>query len=54
MLGAIFAAFTFVVGDYVAPLSEREAVLMKAGFRGGLELGRTGRLAERAARHPGR
>jgi lipopolysaccharide export system permease protein len=50
MLGAIFAAFTFVVGDYVAPLSEREAVLMKAGFRGGLELGRTGAwLKERRA-----
>lgn len=42
VLGAAFAVFTFTVGDYVAPITEREAVLMKAGFRGGLQIGRTG------------
>jgi lipopolysaccharide export system permease protein len=41
-LGLVFAVATFLVGDYLAPLSEREAVLLKASFRGGLQLGRTG------------
>jgi lipopolysaccharide export system permease protein len=41
-LGLFFGAVTFVVGDYLAPLSEREAVLLKASFRGGLQLGRAG------------
>ncbi len=41
-LGLVFAVFTFVVGDYLAPLTEREAVLLKAQFRGGVPLGRTG------------
>jgi lipopolysaccharide export system permease protein len=42
LLGLFFGAVTFVVGDYLSPLSEREAVLLKATFRGGLSLGRTG------------
>ncbi|MFO1220860.1 MAG: LPS export ABC transporter permease LptG [Burkholderiaceae bacterium] len=42
VLGLTFTIVTFVVGDYVAPLTEREAVLMRAGFRGGLQIGRTG------------
>jgi lipopolysaccharide export system permease protein len=37
-----FALLNFVVGDYVTPLSEREAVTLKARFGGGRELGRTG------------
>jgi lipopolysaccharide export system permease protein len=41
-LGLVFAVITFVVGDYVAPAAERESVLLKARFRGGLQLGRTG------------
>src|SRR5690606_38097632 len=41
-LGLGFAVITSVVGDYLAPLAEREAVRLKASFRGGLELGRTG------------
>jgi lipopolysaccharide export system permease protein len=41
-LGLFFGAVTFFIGDYVAPMSEREAVLLKASFRGGLQLGRTG------------
>jgi lipopolysaccharide export system permease protein len=42
VLAAAFALVNFVVGDYVAPWSEREAVSLKAQFRGGRELGRTG------------
>jgi len=42
LLGLFFGGVTFVVGDYLAPLSEREAVLLKASFRGGLVLGRAG------------
>jgi lipopolysaccharide export system permease protein len=42
LLGLFFGGVTFVVGDYLAPLSEREAVQLKASFRGGLALGRAG------------
>ena len=42
MLGLFFGGVTFVVGDYLSPLSEREGVLLKASFRGGLTLGRAG------------
>ena len=38
MLGVAFAALTFVVGDIVAPASERQAVLLKARAAGGLRL----------------
>jgi lipopolysaccharide export system permease protein len=41
-LGLVYALITFVVGDYVAPAAGRESVLLKARFRGGLQLGRTG------------
>ncbi|MCB1995960.1 MAG: LPS export ABC transporter permease LptG [Burkholderiaceae bacterium] len=37
-LGAAFAALTFVVGDVVAPASERQMVLVKAKAAGGLRL----------------
>lgn len=37
-----FAAVTFVLGDVVAPWTEREAVLLKARSAGGLSVGRTG------------
>ena len=48
--GLVFAALTFVVGDYVAPYTEREAVALKAGVRGGLQLGSGGAwLKERRA-----
>ena len=40
--GLVFALITFVVGDYVAPVTERQAVAMKAGVRGGLSLGSGG------------
>ncbi|GAB4040726.1 MAG: LPS export ABC transporter permease LptG [Rubrivivax sp.] len=37
-LGVGFAALTFVLGDVVAPFSERQAVLLKAQAGGGLRL----------------
>ncbi|MEW6705507.1 MAG: LPS export ABC transporter permease LptG [Pseudomonadota bacterium] len=42
LLGLAFAVCTFIVGDYVAPATEREAVLLKAQFTGGRQLGRSG------------
>jgi lipopolysaccharide export system permease protein len=41
-LGALFAVLTFAVGDYVAPISERAAVDLKALVSGGRALGRSG------------
>jgi lipopolysaccharide export system permease protein len=41
-LGLGFALLTWLVGDFVAPWSEREAVLLKASVRGGLSLGSSG------------
>ncbi|KNZ33163.1 MAG: permease [Methylibium sp. NZG] len=41
-LGLAFGVFTFVVGDYVAPLSERYATDVQARFKGGIRVGRTG------------
>jgi lipopolysaccharide export system permease protein len=41
-LGLVFGIFTFLIGDYVAPLSERAAVELHAGARGGIGLGRSG------------
>jgi len=42
LLAAGFAVVSFLVGDYVAPWSEREGVALKAGLQGGRALGRTG------------
>lgn len=48
--GLAFALITFVVGDYVAPVTERQAVALKAGVRGGVSLGSGGAwLKERRA-----
>ena len=41
-LGLGFAAVTFVIGDVIAPVSERWAVLQKARESGGLQVGRAG------------
>lgn len=41
-LGLAFAVLTVIVGDVAAPRAQREATLFKAGFNGGLGLGRTG------------
>lgn len=54
LLAAGFAALNFVVGDYVAPWSEREGVALKAGVQGGRNLGRTGAwLKDRRTREDG-
>lgn len=42
LLGLIFSAITFVVGDYVAPLAERERTLQRYALRGGVEFGAAG------------
>ena len=39
---AAFAALTFVMGDFIAPRTERAAVLLEARSGSGLALGRTG------------
>ena len=41
-LGAAFAVFTFVLGDYISPLSETQAAAFKASFRGSFKLDRAG------------
>jgi len=42
LLGLFFGAVTFAIGDYLSPLSRREAVLRRRSFRVGLQLGPTG------------
>jgi lipopolysaccharide export system permease protein len=42
MLALGFCVLTFVIGDYLVPISERQAVLAKAVVTGGRKLGRTG------------
>lgn len=41
-LGLIFVAITFLVGDYVAPVANRKAQLLKAQFQGRITVGQTG------------
>jgi lipopolysaccharide export system permease protein len=41
-LGLMFTVATFVVGDYLAPLSERQAAEVQAAGRGGITVGRSG------------
>lgn len=41
-LGAFFAVFTFLVGDYLTPRSEKAAQFYKAQFEGNVTAGRTG------------
>ena len=41
-LGLIFGVLTFVVGDYLAPFSERQATQLKAVYQGGMKLGGSG------------
>jgi lipopolysaccharide export system permease protein len=49
-LGVAFGVVTFVVGDFVAPASEREGVLLKARASGSIHLDRAGAwLKERRA-----
>ena len=42
VLGLAFAAATFVIGDYVAPWSERQGIAVQSQSRGGLQLGGAG------------
>src|SRR5665811_1959107 len=41
-LGAFFTVFSFAVGDYVAPASERAAQLLRARYQGKITIGQTG------------
>ena len=41
-LGVAFAALTFALGDFLAPVSETQAAAFKAAFRGGFKLDRAG------------
>ena len=41
-LGGIFVLMSFAIGDYLAPLSERTAQLLKARYQGIITVGRTG------------
>jgi lipopolysaccharide export system permease protein len=41
-LGAFFVMLSFVIGDYLAPLSERTAQLLKAKYQGTITVGQTG------------
>jgi lipopolysaccharide export system permease protein len=41
-LGLVFAAVTFLIGDYVAPPADRAAQLLKARFQGQITVGQTG------------
>lgn len=41
-LGLVFVITTFVVGDYVAPMADRAAQLLKARYQGRITVGQTG------------
>jgi len=50
MLGLGFVAFTFAVGDYVAPMADKTAQLLKSRYQGKVTVGKTGAwLKERQA-----
>jgi lipopolysaccharide export system permease protein len=42
LLGFGFVLFTFAVGDYIAPLADKTAQLLKSQFKGQITVGRTG------------
>ena len=42
VLGVGFGVLTFLTGDFLAPASEREAVLLKARFSGGIQISGAG------------
>ena len=41
-LGVLFGVSTYVIGDHIAPFSERQATSVKASFRGGISIGGSG------------
>jgi lipopolysaccharide export system permease protein len=52
VLGGLFAAFTFSMGDYLAPMSDRNAQLLKTRYLGRITVGQTGAwLKERQTYH---
>lgn len=52
VLGVMFTAVTFAVGDYLAPVADRTAQLLKARFKGSISIGQTGAwLKERRTDH---
>lgn len=52
VLGVAFSALTFVVGDYLAPRAEREAVMFKARASGGVRVGSAGAWLKERRRTP--
>jgi lipopolysaccharide export system permease protein len=42
VIGLVFGVLTYLVGDYLAPLAERQASLIQARFKGGIKMGRSG------------
>ena len=52
-LALAFGAFTFVVGDYVAPFSARIGSQLRAAFSGSLKLGRSGAWIKEHSNGPG-
>jgi lipopolysaccharide export system permease protein len=42
VLGLGFVVFTFAIGDYVAPLADKTAQLLKSKFQGNITVGKTG------------
>jgi lipopolysaccharide export system permease protein len=42
LLGLVFSALTFAIGDFVVPFTERQTVLLKAALSGGRKIGPTG------------
>jgi lipopolysaccharide export system permease protein len=42
LLGLAFVFLTFAIGDYVAPLADRTAQLLKSRFQGRITIGKTG------------
>jgi lipopolysaccharide export system permease protein len=50
LLGLGFVVFTFAMGDYITPLADRTAQLLKSQFKGQISVGKTGAwLKERQA-----
>ncbi|MBT0571231.1 LPS export ABC transporter permease LptG [Curvibacter sp. CHRR-16] len=50
LLGLSFVLFTFVIGDYVAPLADKTAQMLKSQAQGRISIGKTGAwLKERQA-----
>lgn len=41
-VGLVFVSLTFVLGDYVAPFTDKQAQLLKARFQGAISVGQTG------------